>query len=429
MVRTRISKTLMSTTFVIVILLAITGMPIASAQVPTIGEVKITPDNVSLEGDTSETVNITYEDPTEPPQGIAYTLRYDPDVIEVTNQEKGPYLGGGIDNSDISTPGEVEYVEVIFEEGDVDENNNTVSTITIEPVCGLSGGETTDLEFTSVEAADSDVEYTIAATNGTVEIEGSTSPCNADDDNSDNSGSSGGGGGGGAAGADDGGPPTTEEIRSTLSLVEPSTESVSELADTDSDTPGVQHQPEDTDSVRDISFDNEDATGSVEITEYTDPPQQIQTDVSESVSGAGAIEQDFTTVSVADISPDGEAAQESQATVEFSVPADKVDSPEQLTVVKEDYVFELQDDTWVELETTVEETNNEEVIVSAQTDGFSLFAITETEPENTNTNNQTQVEETEETEETDDGIPGFGIPIAILAVIILSILGRYTPQH
>ena len=103
-----------------------------------------------------------------------------------------------------------------------------------------------------------------------------------------------------------------------------------------------------------------------------------------------------------------------------------MNNPQQLTVVKDNYDFELQDDTWVELETTVEESNNEEVIVSAQTDGFSLFAVTEIASENTNTDNQTQVEESEE---TDDGMPGFGISVAILAIITLSMLGRHNSQH
>jgi hypothetical protein len=155
---------------------------------------------VSLEEGESKVVDVKYvENSTKTPQGIEYVLTYDPDVISVTDQQKGPYLGGDLDNSDITSSGRIEYIEATSDESSVNPNNNTVATITIEPVCGIDDGATTDLEFLPDEtgAAEGGESFDVVTTSGTAKVKNSTSACSSDDDDDNNDGGGGRGIGGG----------------------------------------------------------------------------------------------------------------------------------------------------------------------------------------------------------------------------------------
>jgi hypothetical protein len=251
-----------------------------------------------------------------------------------------------------------------------------------------------------------------------------------DDDDDD-------GGGGGSvdpAAPDEEGedaPPSVEEIQSTLDLVVPTTDTATEITDAEPDTPGVTVNPTETESVSQITFENQDVTGSVQITEYTEPPEEIKTAVTESVVAAGAIDTGgdgdagggggtatVNVISVTDISPDNEAAEDSAATVTLSVSADEVDNPERVTVVKETYDFEQQETTWSELETTLEEAGDEEVTVSARVESFSLFAVAEVTPAEEEQQQQQQDEQVDDDEQpTDDGDSGAGVVIGLLVVV------------
>ena len=329
-----------------------------------------------------------------------------------------------------------------------------IESITLElGSTSLEPGDTTDATVTATRADDSTSEVTDATTitstdDSVVNVSGSTieavddgtatveaelrgntdsvevsvGEADDDDDDDDDGGGGGGGGGGGAGDADDGAaddaPPTIAEVRSQLNLVDPSTTTQTEIADNDPDTPGTQVTPEGTEVVQSISFSEEGLSGNVDINEYSNPPQEIRSSVSESVSGAGAVDRgDISTISVVDITPDNDAAEESAATVTLSVPADEVTNPEQLTVVKETYSAEQQEDTWTELDTTLEEEGDEEITVSAQAESFSLFAVAEVEQPDEQPADDGAADDGEAP--TDGGGPG---PVVIIGVLVLLVV-------
>jgi uncharacterized membrane protein YgcG len=249
-------------------------------------------------------------------------------------------------------------------------------------------------------------------------------------------GGGGGGGGGSSAGggANDGvaddAPPTIAEVRSTLNLIDPTLDTNTEISDANPDTSGIQVRPEGTKVVREISFDSEEVSGSVNVREYNNPPEEIRSSVSQSVSAADAVKRgDVSVLDMAGITPDSEAAEESGATVTFTQPADEVDDPDELTVVKETYSFEQQEDTWTELDTTVEDVGDEEITVSAQAKKFSLFAVVEVRPDD-----QAQIDDgTGQNETADDrgnepdggGGSSIGISIGIPVGLIVAAAAVY----
>jgi PGF-CTERM protein len=135
-------------------------------------------------------------------------------------------------------------------------------------------------------------------------------------------------------------------------------------------------------------------------------------------------------VSVVDIEPTNESAQDSSATVTFQVDRGRVTNPERLTVFKEEYVFETQTEQWVQVETTVTETTEQHVTLTADVSSFSLFAVTELDEQidtnglNQSETNQSETNETETPASTDDGIPGFGAVVAVIAVLAAATVAR-----
>ena len=443
------------------------GVSTVSAQAAEDGTI-IAPDDVSVEDGEEKTININYSEETEPPNGIAYTLEYDDDVISVTQQKQGEYIPGIINVSE-SPPGEVVYVEQMGDTGNVT-SDAPVTILTIEPECGIKNGASTTLEFTSAGAAEDDEDFFISTTDGSVEVEGSTSPCNGDseddtdsDDSSDNddSGGGGGGGGGGVGGAGGGsgggptGPPTPEQVDNTLSLVEPegSTTLTGDAGgeDTESGTAGGDSGGT---SVQDITFENTNSQP-IEVADYGDPPERVEEDVIDSIAadndeiaaatddaagGSSSDTDDGTSetngdggdsesaeadvVQLVRVEPAQEISDEAQAEVVFTVDRDKVTNPNSLTVYKDAYVFEAQEEQWVEAETTVSRVTDDSVEVTTDVDEFSLFAVMEIDGGSAEATATSNADETSGETQTDDGIPGFGVGVTLIAVVILSMVIR-----
>jgi len=163
--------TIAATAAIIVIFGIVIGATSASAQ-STDGEITVSPTDSTIEQGESKDIAITYDRlSTATPQGIEYSITYDPAVITITNQENGSYLDGNTFTNDISTPGKVEYAEAIFNGGGVETNSGTVATITVEATSDVDNGATTTLEFTTAKASEGSSEFTITTTNGTVETE------------------------------------------------------------------------------------------------------------------------------------------------------------------------------------------------------------------------------------------------------------------
>jgi hypothetical protein len=232
--------------------------------------------------------------------------------------------------------------------------------------------------------------------------------------------------------------PTVEEVREELDRTGPSRETNTEIVDNDPDTPGVSVTPEGTQTVRQITFQDEGASGTVTVREYDEPPESLSESVTTSLNqqqtenadsdGSDGETQPQTTrrarvVSVSDISPDSESAN-GPATIEKTVDRDRFENPENAVV------FHERGETWAELPTTVEDAGDGEVTVTAETDSFSLFAVAEV-TEDSQTNDGTTEESGDgdgTTEESDDGDgtneesgdgPGTVVIIGVLVVLAL----------
>jgi malonyl CoA-acyl carrier protein transacylase len=91
-------------------------------------------------------------------------------------------------------------------------------------------------------------------------------------------------------------------------------------------------------------------------------------------------------------------------------------------VYKEEYIFEAQEEQWIELETSVSETTGEEIEVSAETTEFSLFAVTETISEQSQpngSNNETATSSQNNSTGTTDQTPGFGIISVVISILLI----------
>ena len=183
-----------------------------------------------------------------------------------------------------------------------------------------------------------------------------------------------------------------------------------------------------------ITFDDQTASGYVFVEQLRDAPA----DVDPIDDHVGLYRIDV---------PD--AATEYAATVEFTLAGDSFDDADTESVS----VLLWTGEEWAELDT--ETTVDDEVTVTAETDGFSLFAVTtgsETVDSVNETDEETEsVSETDEanetstdsdtdtsasdaetdssdteptTESSDEDAPGFGIGVSLLALLLTALLGR-----
>lgn len=168
-----VRKSVIAVLITMILLGTAVGATSTSAQ-STDGEIALSPTEVSLEQGESQTIAITYDRLSEAtPQGVEYALVYDPNVISVTDQEQGSYLGGRVLVNDASTPGEVEYLEAIFDGGGVKKSSGTIATVTVEPASDIEDSATTELEFATAKASEAETRFIITTVNGTIEADAS----------------------------------------------------------------------------------------------------------------------------------------------------------------------------------------------------------------------------------------------------------------
>ena len=284
-----------------------------------------------------------------------------------------------------------------------------------------------------------------------------------EDDDIDTTGSTGGaiGGGGGGGGQptnEEEQPastaPTVDEVRDELEDIEPTTETSTEITTDGSEGDGITVSADETEAVDEIAFESEDVSGSVEVTEYEEPPESVTESISAAVSesasddaaediedevsddgieetdgetttdddggdGEQSTESDRTTsvtvATVADISPTADSAESSPATVTMTVDRDELDAdPSDAFIVHE------QGDSWERLETSVDDTSEEEVTLEAQADSFSLFAVAEVQQESPS-ESDTQSAADSDQGNSDDGADTDASPSVLLLVGVLAV--------
>jgi hypothetical protein len=257
---------------------------------------------------------------------------------------------------------------------------------------------------------------------------------NSDDESSDSGGGGGGGGDGGGGGSVDQGPPSVQDVRSTLNLVTATTSATLPLEDTDNSQSGLTVSTEEPTTVDEVTFNNEELSGTMEVTEYTEPPQTIREDVATSVaadfearssSSAGTLSDptEISVLAVSDIAPTVAATEDSSATVNLSVDSNQVNNPKQLQVVKETYSEEAQATRWNQLSIQEQSTVGGEITMTVEVDSFSLFAITEVEGASQTSRTTTTNQNNNDTNEN-DGIETIGI-VGVLAVVLITGVALY----
>jgi PGF-pre-PGF domain-containing protein len=268
----------------------------------------------------------------------------------------------------------------------------------------------------------------------------SNSEDESDDETDNTGGGSGGGGGGGAGGGGGGGstdqgPPSIQDVESTLQLVSPTTTATMPLEDTDSSQNGLTVTPENPTTVDEINFNNGDLSGTVEVTEYTEPPQTISEDVATSVaadfesqsssSGTALTDaSDISVLAVTDIAPTVAATEDSSATVELTIDADQVTNPDQLQVIKETYSEEAQATRWNQLPIEEQSTTDNEITMTVEVDSFSLFAITEVDGA-TQTSGTSNTATSQGTNTGGNGGIGIVGIVGIVAVVLIAGVALY----
>ena len=258
----------------------------------------------------------------------------------------------------------------------------------------------------------------------------------------------GGGGGGGGAATEDESESTDAGIADVVEQLESTTSATTTEVAIDENNAGddgsvIVDTSETTETVEQLTFE-EGTSGTVEIREYTDPSTEVAQAISESVAADisettvdGAADGDeqsdepsseqrdgeptVTVVRVVDVSVTSGGASsgntddpdDTSATVTMSVSSDEVDNPDNAVILHE------TPDGWERLETTVDATTNDEVRLTAETTSFSLFAVAEVDESTTDSAPSTNDSDdtTASTGDTDNGIPGFGVTAAFVALI------------
>jgi len=314
--------------------------------------------------DTSGTVELANLTATARDNSVGNRTRFEITDVSLLVDTNGDNLG-----SNIVKPGQFDIVETIDDPpetgGDDDDDDN-------------DGGDTTSPSRPSSPSNNEDT---------------------TDEDTTDDTTDEG----------DDDDTPTVDDIRNDLDEVEPNTQTRTAIVDNDPDRPGVTVSPEGTESVREITFSDEGASGNVDVREWQNPPQSVSLSVRQTVVDDSS---SVRVPIVADIDPDSDEVRGSSAEVTMTVDSDRVDNPEDVVIVHE------RNNGWETLETTVEETNDGEIILTAETESFSLFAIAEVTEDSQTNDGTTDESDGGSTVGSDDG-PGALVIIGVLVVLAL----------
>ena len=261
---------------------------------------------------------------------------------------------------------------------------------------------------------------------------------------------------------------TTVDIADSDPEADGITVTISEDSGADSESSAADSTGETPGSVDSVTFADDSLSGTVDVETYTETPDDVAAAVSETVAaandpngaGSGAAGSESATdsepdsepatdsgaatgstvsvVSVADISvtdEDGTPTDDTPATVTMSVDADSVRNPANAVIVHE------AADGWETLATTVTASTDETLTLTAETGGFSLFAVAEvtntqegqsknqtvqTNSTTAETANQTAQANSTATETTVDESPGFGVFGALVALSLVGLVARRT---
>jgi len=166
----------------IVVMVALGGVMTGSLTVvgqSSAAEMYLTPSDISLDEGESETIDIKYDSGSgESPSSLEFRLEHNPQVITVTDYELGEHVnnqGGSV----IIDPDAFRFGHQI-DQDQIESDEFTVATITVELKDGVDQGDETDLIFNEVTAFGTQNPETsrgiVTATEGTPEAVGIDNP-------------------------------------------------------------------------------------------------------------------------------------------------------------------------------------------------------------------------------------------------------------
>lgn len=393
-----------------------------------------TQDVTLTDGDGTATFSCTADAPGEYDSDISVTVTADrtSDGQTIDDQTQTGIdvlspasltLSTSVDDDSVEEGSSTGLTIVVHNTGDA----ATGYDISVSPGSGLSvdtssasgsvdGGSIDSTEYTLTgEDSDGDqtVDITVTGDNGQTLNESETIEVMS------SGGDGGDGGDGGSSGSNgDAVSATTPTDDRVLPADTIRNQETRDLVDADPDRAGVQVQFE-TGSVRELSFENDAVAGdgTVEVQEGDTVPADVSPP-----SGTVRTAIEITV-------PDD--LRNEPATIRIGVDADRIEtSPERVVIER----YDAESDTWTELDTNPVETGGDVVELEAETPGFSLFAVTESDGDATVTQTTVQTTMPETSTPADDttatpgsvrtsasttetGTPGFGLAVAIIAVL------------
>lgn len=183
--------------------------------------------------------------------------------------------------------------------------------------------------------------------------------------------------------------------------------------------------------VASITADNASSRSAIAETDGgVEPTSSNQTGRPQASTQELVRESRLNVVSLSNITVDGALNNETTAQVNLIVGKDAVSTPTELIVYKEEYSSATQEERWVGLEPTAVAVEGNTIEVTVQTNGFSLFAVTETvsssdgqnQSENQSQNQSQDYNKTDDETETAESVPGFGWAQAVVALVIVSMV-------
>jgi len=385
--------------------LTLADIGVSSQNFDTTGEIEVDEVSTLVDPDGDDIVPINIGD------GASFTISASDDLESIDlSVDAGTTLDEG-DTSDVTvTANFADGTEAdVTDSEDLELSSNDTSVLSVDDTAVTAESEGSALLTAEYLGEEDDVEITVEE----------------DEDEDDDTATTGGGGAATPPADDDDDveddpvdeEPDVEDVTEIIDESEPDTDVERDIEDADPDTPGITVDTSDeTQTVESITFADEETTGSVNVREYSD--EAVVDETSNSLSAQ--LDQDIRTVgSVADITvadDEGEPAADTAATITMGIDADDVEDPDNVVINHE------TDDGWEQLETTVEEVTDDRVRVSGDVDGFSLFAVAETEPEEEPADDE---EPDDVDEPVDDGIGATGLIglVVVIALVIAAALG------
>jgi PGF-CTERM protein len=126
-----------------------------------------------------------------------------------------------------------------------------------------------------------------------------------------------------------------------------------------------------------------------------------------------------------------EDARDTSATIQTQVSAERLAEVDATADELQINRYNDADEEWQSLDTSVAEETESGVVLEAETPGFSIFTVSvagedteETDTPESDTDSTAGETDTDTESSTDDGLPGFGVTVALAALVAIALFAR-----